>query len=257
MEIRKMRISATIEKSAAGNQACDTRVHLEGNDLWATFPWSINGKKGKGFVKGTCQVICDTDKRIFAVSNLSLSKADFVEAAHNGKWQAAASTLNTKELDELKSGAVTLISDFIVEKTEYLVDNHQDFEIDVRNSMEHMFFRNKGVSGSTTLTVKESDMGSLYDTEPKELIRIDFDASYKLEFDSGSKEEVLLKECCIDLFTAEHGYMNEKNVWQAEIMTLTKEEADTMKKRIIAAIEDNYNDVEYSINGYLGGNPKE
>ena len=248
METTAMRISATIKKLAAENQLCETRVSIHDNVIGASFPYVIDGKKGRGSVKGTCKVTCNTDERIFAVSDLSFSKAGFVQAVDNGKWKSAASTLTIEELEALQVAAKALIINFVAEEKEYLVDNHQDFGIDLRNSMERMFFTNKGVSGSTTLTEKESDMNTIYDENPKNTMRVEFDASYKLEFSSESKEEVLLKDCHINSFTVLRDF---------EVMVLDTAETDIMKERIIAAIEDNYNDVEHSINGYLGGNPVE
>ena len=251
-------MKATIEKELQLNDACKVSITLREGSVSALIPCVFKGKKGKIVAKGSYEAICDAVARNFELLNLSLSKCGFHEMTENNKWLPEYTKLSDAETTELTLLASDIITTEINEHKEYLLDNHHDFNVDLSNALERMFFDNHGVSGRTCISKAESDMDKIYDTDfAGELLSIEFEANYKIEFEDESKEDVVMKGCVVNSFTAKESKQNPDGQWNEFDVTLDEQEEVDLKRRIIHAIEDNFNDIKHNVTESLGGNPIE
>lgn len=221
---------------------------LRDGDVCGMLYCEIDGIVGVIRFAGQVDLVCDEDSREFDLKSVSVGKADF-----NVKYEADAANKASIEQARFINIVKEHIATSINDNKEYLLDNHHDFNIEVRNTFERLEFQNHGVGGHTYLAKNPQQQEQLEnegDNSSIEGRNVEFDVDYTLEFYDDSKEELVMKDYVInDIIVTD--WIDNKGV----VVTLTDEEKEIMGKRVIAAIEDNYSDAEYYMCEALGGNP--
>lgn len=221
---------------------------LRDGDACGVLYCEIDGIVGVIHFKAQVDLVCNEDSREFDLKSVSVSKAEF-----NIKHEADAANKARIEQSHLINIIKEHITTSINDNKEYLLDNHHDFNIEVRNTFERLEFQNHGVGGHTYLAKNPQQQEQLEnegDSSAIEGSKVEFDVDYTLEFYDDSKEELVMKDYVInDIIVTD--WIDNKDVPVA----LTAEEKEIMGKRVIAAIEDNYSDAEYYMCEALGGNP--
>lgn len=251
-------MKAHIVKPAQENDACEYSVSLREGVIYGGMPYKLDNATGRIHYKGDYEAICDPDTREFELTHLNISEASFIEILSNGKHRTRAMEVADGVAEALQAAATKQAIELINENQEYLLDNHHDFEVDLRNSLERMLFANHGVSGRTEITKNEDEMDKVQDSDYLgDTLVIEFDADYKIEFYDETKEDILMKDCVVTSFTAKHFKHDTDYTLEVPDMEFTEEEAEDMKRRIVLAIEDNFTDIEYTVTEALGGFPVE